>query len=166
MKRSVVRPQLSQRAMKTPNAARSRTMRAVKSVNTKPEILVRRLAHSLGYRFRLHRKELPGSPDLVFSGRRSVIFVHGCFWHGHDCRRGSRQPKDNADYWGAKITRNAARDARVLGQLEEAGWRSMVLWECELRDRAQLEARIRNFLDGARTQCPITNEISRLNERL
>jgi DNA mismatch endonuclease (patch repair protein) len=135
--------------MKTPDAARSRAMRAVKSVNTKPEMLVRRLAHSLGYRFRLHRKDLPGSPDLVFSGRRCVIFVHGCFWHGHDCRRGARRPKDNAGYWRAKITRNVARDARVLGELEEAGWRSIVLGECELRDRDQLEARIRNFLDGA-----------------
>lgn len=135
--------------MKTPDPARSRTMRAVKSVDTKPEMLVRRLAHSLGYRFRLHRKDLPGSPDLVFPVKRSVIFVHGCFWHGHDCRRGARQPKDNADYWRAKVARNVARDARVLDELEETGWRSIILWECELRDRDQLQARIRNFLDGA-----------------
>lgn len=124
-------------------------MRAVRSKDTKPELLVRRLAHAMGYRFRLHRKDLPGSPDLVFPGRRSVIFVHGCFWHGHDCRRGARQPKDNADYWRAKVARNMARDARVLNELGEAGWRSMILWECELRDRDELGTRIRRFLDEA-----------------
>jgi DNA mismatch endonuclease (patch repair protein) len=90
---------------------RSRVMRAVKGKDTKPEMIVRRMAHALGYRYRLHRTDLPGSPDLVFAGRQKVIFVHGCFWHGHDCARGSRQPKTNAEYWRAKIARNVTRDA-------------------------------------------------------
>lgn len=125
---------------------RSRTMRAVRSKNTKPELVVRRLAHSLGFRFRLHRKDLPGSPDLVFPGRRRVVFVHGCFWHGHDCKRGSRQPKENAEYWRAKISRNVARDERVLGELSALGWESLTVWECELRDHPALAIRLRAFL--------------------
>jgi len=126
--------------------ARSRTMRAVRSKDTKPEMLVRRLAHGMGFRFRLHRKDLPGSPDLVFPGRCCVIFVHGCFWHGHDCKRGARQPKENADYWRQKIARNVARDKRVGSELSEQGWRSLILWECELRHRDALSARLRLFL--------------------
>lgn len=132
--------------MTTSDPTRSRTMRAVKSTHTKPEMLVRKLTHALGYRFRLHRKELPGSPDLVFPARHSVIFVHGCFWHGHDCKRGARQPKENADYWRAKIAGNIARDERVRAELSEQGWRSMILWECELRDHMALTARLRKFL--------------------
>lgn len=125
---------------------RSRTMRAVRSKNTKPEMLVRRLAHAMGFRFRLHRKDLPGSPDLVFPSRQRVIFVHGCFWHGHGCKRGARQPKDNADYWRTKIARNAARDERVLSELHALGWESLTLWECELRDRDALTTKLRGFL--------------------
>jgi DNA mismatch endonuclease (patch repair protein) len=121
-------------------------MRAVRSKNTKPEMLVRRLAHAMGFRFRLHRKDLPGSPDLVFPSRRRVILVHGCFWHGHGCKRGARQPKDNADYWRTKIARNVARDERVLSELHALGWESLTLWECELRDRDALTARLRGFL--------------------
>ena len=101
---------------------RARVMRAVKGKDTKPEMIVRRLAHALGYRFRLHRKDLPGKPDLVFPGRRKVIFVHGCFWHGHECARGSRQPKQNAEYWRNKIARNVERDADNLQALERLGW--------------------------------------------
>ncbi|MDX3899381.1 MAG: DNA mismatch endonuclease Vsr [Sphingobium sp.] len=133
--------------MTKPDPARSRTMRAVKSTDTKPEMLVRRLAHRLGYRFRLHRKDLPGSPDLVFPGRRRVIFVHGCFWHGHHCKRGARPPKTNAEYWRAKIARNRARDERVIGELEAIGWRSMTIWECELRDEDALSLRLRRYLE-------------------
>ncbi|WP_430430488.1 very short patch repair endonuclease [Oceanicaulis sp.] len=125
---------------------RSRVMRAVKDKNTKPEMIVRRMAHALGYRYRLHRKDLPGSPDLVFAGRKAVIFVHGCFWHGHDCKRGSRQPKTNAEYWRAKIARNMSRDAANLQALENQGWRALVLWECELKDRAAMAERLRGFL--------------------
>ncbi len=121
-------------------------MRAVKGKDTKPEMIVRRMAHALGYRYRLHRKDLPGSPDLVFAGRQAVIFVHGCFWHGHDCARGSRQPKTNAEYWRAKIARNAARDAAALKALEEQGWKTLVLWECDLKDRDALALRLRGFL--------------------
>jgi DNA mismatch endonuclease (patch repair protein) len=125
---------------------RSRVMRAVKGKDTKPEMIVRRMAHALGYRYRLHRKDLPGSPDLVFAGRQAVIFVHGCFWHGHDCARGSRQPKTNAEYWRAKIARNVSRDAAALKALDDLGWKTLVLWECDLKDRDALALRLRDFL--------------------
>lgn len=121
-------------------------MARVKGKNTRPEMKVRRLAHALGYRFRLHRKDLPGSPDLVFAGRKKVIFVHGCFWHGHDCARGSRQPKQNADYWRAKIGRNLERDARAVEALEDQGWTVLTLWECELKDGDALKGRLEAFL--------------------
>lgn len=125
---------------------RSRIMRAVKSVDTAPEMVVRRLAHRLGYRFRLHRADLPGRPDLVFPARKAVIFVHGCFWHGHDCKRGARTPKTNSDYWIAKIARNRLRDARHGVALAEMGWRAMVLWECELKNEEELIKKLRAFL--------------------
>ena len=125
---------------------RARVMRAVKGKDTKPEMTVRRLAHALGYRFRLHRKDLPGKPDLVFPGRNKVIFVHGCFWHGHNCARGSRQPKQNADYWRAKIGRNVERDAASLQALKAQGWQALVIWECEMKDRATLADRLKAFL--------------------
>ncbi len=124
-------------------------MRAVRSANTKPEMIVRRLAHAMGYRFRLHRQDLPGSPDLVFPSRRSAIFVHGCFWHGHDCKRGARAPKENAAYWTKKIDGNKARDQRSLAALAQLDWRTLIIWECELRDPAALEARLRTFLESS-----------------
>jgi DNA mismatch endonuclease (patch repair protein) len=127
---------------------RSAVMRAVKGKDTSPERLVRRLAHSMGYRFRLHRKDLPGAPDLVFPGRAKAIFVHGCFWHGHDCARGARQPKANAAYWQGKIGRNRARDAAAIASLAERGWEALVLWECELK-RGDLPDRLRGFLGPA-----------------
>jgi len=126
---------------------RARVMAAVKGKDTKPEMIVRRLAHAMGYRFRLHRKDLPGKPDLVFPGRRKVIFVHGCFWHSHDCARGSRQPKQNAEYWRAKIGRNVERDAANLQALRALGWQILVIWECELKDREALSEQLRAFLD-------------------
>ena len=109
---------------------------------------VRRLVHGLGHRYRLHRKDLPGKPDLVFGPRRKVIFVNGCFWHGHDCARGARQPVENADYWKAKIGRNIERDLANAAALQAAGWQVMVVWECEtkVRDREALEARLDRFL--------------------
>lgn len=130
----------------TVDEVRSRTMRAVRSKDTKPELIVRRLVHSLGFRFRLHRKDLPGSPDLVFPGRRKVLFVHGCFWHGHNCPRGARQPKHNAEYWTAKIARNRKRDHHVEHELSDAGWETCTLWECELKDTECLRDRIIDFL--------------------
>lgn len=125
---------------------RSATMRAVRSRDTKPEMLVRCAAHALGYRFRLHRKDLPGSPDLVFPSRKKVIFVHGCFWHGHDCARGARQPKTNAEYWTAKIARNVARDERARAELAVLGWDVLTVWECELKRRGQPISALRTFL--------------------
>lgn len=125
---------------------RSRTMRAVKSTNTKPEVAVRKLAHSLGFRFRLHVKNLPGSPDMVFASKRCVIFINGCFWHGHDCKRGSRKPRANADYWENKILKNRERDSRVAKMLEVSGWKILTIWECEIRSMDLLREKLWNYL--------------------
>jgi DNA mismatch endonuclease, patch repair protein len=108
-------------------------MQAVKSKDTKPELTVRRLVHSAGYRYRLHRRDLPGCPDLVFPSRRKVIFVHGCFWHGHTCRRGSRVPKTHTEYWQSKVRRNQLRDAISQKKLKKAGWKILTIWECEVK---------------------------------
>jgi DNA mismatch endonuclease (patch repair protein) len=129
----------------TPEALRSRTMRAVKGKDTQPEWIVRRLLHAAGYRYRLHVKNLPGKPDLVFPARRKVVFVHGCFWHGHDCSRGDRQPKANAEYWSAKIARNKERDAKHMVMLRADGWKIATVWECEIK-KIGLLARLRKFL--------------------
>jgi len=125
---------------------RSAVMRRVKSRDTTPERQVRRLLWAQGVRYRLHRRDLPGKPDIVLTGRRLAIFVHGCFWHGHDCARGARVPKANRDYWLGKVGRNRARDVAARAALEAAGWRVEVIWECELKDRAALEARVREWL--------------------
>lgn len=117
---------------------RSAIMRAVKSRDTRPEMRVRKAAHALGLRFRLERADLPGKPDLVFPSRRVALFVHGCFWHGHDCPRGARMPAANRDYWQAKIGRNIARDRASLLALRELGWKPEVIWECETADAAAL----------------------------
>jgi|SRR5271157_3886209 len=132
--------------MESPEVRR-RTMQAVKGKNTAPELVVRRFLHARGFRYRLHRKDLPGCPDLVFPSRRKVIFIHGCFWHGHDCARGARMPKTNVEYWTAKIGRNRARDAEHLKVLRSDGWRALVLWECELR-RPRYERRLVRFLEN------------------
>ena len=131
--------------MESPDARR-RTMQAVKSKDTAPEMVVRRLLHSAGYRYRLHRREMPGCPDIVFPGKRKLIFVHGCFWHGHDCSRGARAPKSNMDYWTAKISRNRARDERSNHELVSAGWGVLIIWECELGTQAGLLKLLRQFL--------------------
>ena len=125
---------------------RSANMRAVKGRHTKPEMIVRRLTHAMGYRFRLHRADLPGRPDLAFPSRRAVIEVRGCFWHGHDCPRGRLKPEANAAFWAAKLSGNVARDACNLARLKAAGWRALVLWECELGDAGRLASRIKRFL--------------------
>jgi len=126
--------------------ARSANMRAVRRQDTAPEMRVRRLLHRAGYRYRLHTKALPGAPDIVFGSRRKVVFVHGCFWHGHDCRKGSL-PKSRTDYWRGRIARNRARDVRAVAQLTAAGWGALVVWECEMADTDLLLARLRAFLD-------------------
>jgi len=128
---------------------RSAVMRSVKSVDTAPERVVRSLIFRRGFRFRLHRRDLPGCPDLVFSSRRKVVFVHGCFWHGHDCRRGARVPLTNRAYWIQKIAANVKRHERHDRELRELGWQSMVVWECELRDVTTLETRLVQFLAGS-----------------
>lgn len=127
--------------------ARSRIMRAVKGRDTGPEMIVRKLAHGMGYRFRLHRADLPGKPDLAFPSRRAVIFVNGCFWHGHACKRGARVPKTNRAYWTKKIERNVTRDSETLARLKAMGWRALVVWECEIANRERTARALRRFLD-------------------
>ena len=132
------------------SAERSRQMARVRSKDTKPEMTVRRLVHGLGYRYRLHRRDLSGSPDLVFPGRRKVILVHGCFWHRHpapSCKL-ARMPKSRLEFWEPKLTANAERDARALRALEAAGWRALTLWECEIKSNHDLERRIIRFLES------------------
>lgn len=130
-------------------AQRSAIMRAIKSRNTTPELKVRALLRGFAPGYRLHRKDIPGNPDIAYVGRKQAIFVHGCFWHGHDCARGARMPKANADYWRAKIARNVARDAAHRERLTAQGWRALIVWECELKDKAALEEKLRAFLFGA-----------------
>ena len=129
---------------------RSANMRAVKGKDTEPERAVRRLVRRMGYRFRLHCPDLPGKPDIVFPGRRAVIFVHGCFWHGHSCKRGALKPRTNARFWARKLARNVDRDARQISLLRAAGWRTLVVWQCELKNEQRLSTRIRRFLEAAR----------------
>jgi DNA mismatch endonuclease (patch repair protein) len=129
------------------SAERSRIMRAVKSKNTIPERTVRSILHREGYRFRLHRVDLPGKPDIVFPGRRKLIFVHGCFWHGHNCKRGARTPRTNQSYWVAKIQRNKDRNECQRDQLVKLGWKVCIVWECEIRDQVELIDRLTKFLN-------------------
>ncbi|OFM06551.1 very short patch repair endonuclease [Pseudomonas aeruginosa] len=121
-------------------------MARVRSKDTKPEMQVRRLVHAMGYRYRLHDRKLPGHPDLVFKGRRKVIFVHGCFWHRHEGCGLARLPKSRLDFWLPKLEGNRLRDARKLEQLNQLGWTSLVIWECELKDIGLLEKRLKTFL--------------------
>lgn len=130
-------------------------MRSVPTKDTKPEILVRSLLHGMGLRFRLHRKNLPGSPDIVLAKHRTVIFVHGCFWHRHpDCRYAST-PKTRQDFWLPKFEANVQRDAKKEAQLRELGWRVLMVWECETRSPEQLRERLwRDFLEPASARKP------------
>lgn len=124
-------------------------MRAIRSKGMKPELAVRRLVHAMGYRYRLHRHDLPGRPDMVFPGRRKIIFVHGCFWHQHpdlDCKLAHR-PRSNLEYWGPKLQRNQERDSAHREQLAELGWDVLVIWECEIKAGNALAERIREFLE-------------------
>jgi DNA mismatch endonuclease, patch repair protein len=124
---------------------RSKLMSRIRGRDTKPELVVRRVAHALGYRYRLHGASLPGCPDLVFGPRRKVVFVHGCFWHQHDCKRGT-WPKRNEEFWRAKLRRNRARDIEATKSLETLGWSVLVVWECQTRDKAKLAERLATFL--------------------
>jgi DNA mismatch endonuclease, patch repair protein len=129
-------------------ARRSVNMAKIRSRDTKPEMVVRRLLHRAGYRYRLHRRDLPGKPDIIFGPRRKVIFVHGCFWHQHDlqaCLDG-RRPKSNTDYWHPKLARNVQRDEQHLERLKAAGWEVLVIWECEVRDEEALAQRLTSFV--------------------
>jgi DNA mismatch endonuclease, patch repair protein len=127
---------------------RSAVMRAVKSTNTAPERAVRLAVRELGYgrRYRLNSSTVPGKPDLVLPALGKAIFVHGCFWHGHDCKRGARMPKSNAAYWQNKIARNRARDIATAAGLARLGWSALTLWECEVQDTAQLKRKLGRFL--------------------
>lgn len=129
------------------SAARSKLMASVGQKNTGPEMAVRRPLHSRGFRYRLHRKDLPGKPDLVFPVRKKVIFVHGCFWHGHECSKG-RLPKCRVDYWKSKIEKNIFRDQLVICELNDLGWSVFVVWQCQLGQIDILSDELLNFLDG------------------
>lgn len=125
---------------------RRRIMQAVRSKDTGPEMKVRRLLHAMGYRFRLHRKDLPGKPDIVLPKYRKAIFVHGCFWHAHGCPKG-RPPKSRLEYWLPKLEQNAKRDRTKIEQLESKGWKALVVWQCETRDADMLAERLKAFVD-------------------
>jgi DNA mismatch endonuclease (patch repair protein) len=127
---------------------RSAVMRAVKSRDTNPERAVRALLRLIAPGYRLHRGDLPGKPDIVYVSRKLAIFVHGCFWHGHDCARGARAPKTNAAYWRNKIALNRARDEKTLAAYAAMGWRTFVVFECELKDKAALAVRLAETLAG------------------
>lgn len=129
---------------------RKRTMARVKSMNTTPEMIVRRIVHRMGYRYRLHSHQLPGNPDMVFVKRRKIIFVHGCFWHGHECKSGIKQPKTNSEYWLRKLQRNKSRDTETYEKLKELDWEILVVWECELKNREQLIENLHRYL-GTKT---------------
>ena len=124
---------------------RSAIMRAVPSRNTSAERIVRKVLHPIAPGYRLNRQDIIGKPDIAYIGAKRAIFVHGCFWHGHDCKRGARIPKNNNAYWVAKIARNRARDVRNQQALKQRGWRTLVVWECELKDLVKLEKRLRKF---------------------
>ena len=126
---------------------RQRNMRAIRGRDTRPEMFVRRLVHSMGYRYRLHGRGLPGRPDLVFASRKKVLFVHGCFWHRHRCKYGRVVPATRRRFWLEKLQKNVVRDRRVRRQLRALGWESLTIWECQLKQQDRLSNRMRSFLD-------------------
>lgn len=129
-------------------AQRSANMAAIRGKNTRPEMIVRSILHRLGYRFRLHKKDLPGRPDLVLVRHRKIVFVHGCFWHMHQCRYGRVVPATNSEFWESKRLGNVTRDRRNKSALRNLGWNVLVVWECWTRDPALLSKRLEDFLDG------------------
>ncbi len=143
---------------RTPES-RSALMARIGGKNTAPEILVRRLLHGAGYRFRLHRKDLPGTPDIVFPGRRKAIFVHGCFWHGHGCAIG-RPPKSRAEYWLPKLLANQQRDLAKRTELEKMGWSVLTVWQCQTRRLDTLAVCLIAFLDEECDRHPVGEDVS------
>lgn len=139
---------------RTPES-RSALMSRIGGRNTAPEFIVRRLLHSLGYRFRLHRRDLPGTPDIVFPSRRKIVFVNGCFWHAHGCRIG-RPPKSRLEFWGPKLEHNRTKDKRDKRALRALGWEVLTVWQCQTKSRNQLESRLLSFL-GPPRKIPIDN---------
>lgn len=131
-------------------AQRSKCMAAIRGKDTKPELIVRSIVHRLGYRFRLHAADLPGKPDLVFRSRRAVVFVHGCYWHMHTCKRGRSSPRTNAKFWRAKRRCTCARDRVAITALRRAGWRVLVVWECQTQYRDNLAARLQRLIVARR----------------
>ena len=127
-------------------AQRSANMRAVRSRNTEPEVRVRKVVRSLGYRFRLHRRDLPGKPDIAFTDLHKAVYVHGCFWHQHSGCRRATMPQTNRAFWRKKLKRNAVRDSKQLAAIRKRGWRALVVWECETKDEKRLVARLKRFL--------------------
>ena len=127
------------------SAQRSEIMSRVRSKNTQPELAVRKIVHGMGYRYSLHSRGLPGCPDLVLTRRKEIIFVHGCFWHGHSCSAAAL-PKSNRDYWELKQRRNAARDRQHVRTLHSSGWKVLIIWECEIKDAKKLHRRLKRFL--------------------
>ncbi len=127
-------------------AERSELMSRIRNADTKPEMIVRRLVHGMGYRYGLHTRDVPGNPDLVFRPRKKAIFVHGCFWHQHRCRH-YRQPRTKLAFWEPKLARNKTRDEEVLRLLRKQGWKAITVWECQLRHTHELTFRIRRFLE-------------------
>ncbi len=125
-------------------------MRRVRSKDTVPELIVRKITHSLGFRYKLHKDDLPGKPDLSFPGKKKVIFVHGCFWHGHQCKRGNRIPKENRDYWIKKVKANIERDNRHVNELSKQGLSVLIIWECETKNQDKLKQRVNEFLNERR----------------
>lgn len=125
---------------------RKQCMSAVRNKDTKPEIVVRKLVHSLGYRYRLHGSNLPGKPDLVLTSKRKVIFVHGCFWHRHSCKKGRSMPLTQKEFWREKLDNNKVRDRRDRRKLKELGWQTMIVWECETRNIEKLTKKLKRFL--------------------
>jgi DNA mismatch endonuclease, patch repair protein len=124
-------------------------MSKIRGKDTKPELIVRKLVHSLGYRFRLHRRDLPGTPDLVFPRHRKIIFVHGCFWHRHHGCKYAYTPKSRIEFWTSKFAKNVFNDEMAQRRLEEAGWKILSLWECEIKNHCLLEKKVKDFLGNA-----------------
>lgn len=125
---------------------RSFNMSRIRSHNTKPEKKVRSLIHEMGFRFRLHRKDLPGKPDVVLPKHKKIIFVHGCFWHLHDCKYGKVQPKTNTDFWNNKRTENKLRDKKNIEELKKMGWKILIIWGCQTKDTGVLRSKLYDFL--------------------
>jgi DNA mismatch endonuclease (patch repair protein) len=128
---------------------RSAVMRAVKGRDTTPELCARRILRTIAPGYRLCRRDLPGAPDIAYIGKKKAIFIHGCFWHGHACKRGARAPKTNAAYWREKIAKNRARDEKHRAAYAAMGWDVLTVWECEMRDESALDARLRAFVGKA-----------------